>query len=149
MSAEHLEYPTIGGLAQLQSSAAFGKARSQDSELAEPGHDLVGNLGLAIDRHRIDLGEAKLPHPLDQFVRLAIDREIGIGEQFAAEVPSEVKSLGKTDAVGAIAEQLFGFLDLLFAIHRHPSMLLSRDVGRNNGRVRLACAKVGLRHRST
>ena len=73
---------------------------------------------MLIDRHRIDVIVTKLFQPIHNTVGPFVVLVRWIVQQAVAEVLTKEQALGKTDLSQPVAQNLFGFGHLLFAIYR-------------------------------
>ena len=116
VAAEHFDHPAIGDLAEPAAAEFAGQAGAQHAELAQPVDHALRDLGVAVDRHRVDVLAAELPQLGDLLGGARVAVQIGVGQQLVTEVLAKEQALGKADLVHAIAEHFFGLRHLLFVI---------------------------------
>src|SRR5262249_48346459 len=81
-------------------------------------------LGLAIDRHRIDVSLAVCAELLREFRCRGICGRIWVCQQAIIQILTEEQALYKADLLQSIAENFFCFCELFFTIWRRHILLL-------------------------
>src|SRR5690606_2800669 len=110
-----------GRLREFKAARRARQASAEDAKLAKSVDHFGGDLGLAIDRDRIDVVAAEVAESSDPMGGALVVRVIGLGEEGVVQMLGKEQSLGKAALRGPIGQEFFGFRDLLFSIDGHVS----------------------------
>ena len=127
MPAEDLHDADILLLIETATTELGWHRLAEHAELAQPAHYLVGNLGIAVDLHCVDVLVTVLLHRCVLVIGLLLLScvELGVREKQVAFELTEEEALGEAELGEFLAEHL---LDVFFL---RVDLLLRQGHGRN------------------
>ena len=96
--AQDLDHAAIGHLAETATAELLGHASTQHSQPAEAADHRVGDFGLAINRHRVDLLLAEGRQVGHGSVGAGVGVQIGIGRQRVVRIAAKKQALWRNSS---------------------------------------------------